>query len=202
MTYPPPSRAGRPPRVRAAEYTPAVLRFPTGDCVTGSLEVISSTGGLLSLPKPLIRGTRIKVMFLTQRGPVLGSAEMLSPISWTEQPFRFVTLAYGDQRRLKAITGDISRPETSRAIPEPVRATVREEPVCTEPIQRERQPVCRELVRSEPARTEFAPVELASMEPVGAQPDWIDKYRAALSQNPPRRPLLERMLGALIPGEK
>ena len=62
--------------------------------MTGSLEVFSSTGGLLSLQKPLIRGTRIKVMFLTQSGPVLGAAEMLSPVSWTQQPFRFVALAY------------------------------------------------------------------------------------------------------------
>src|ERR1700674_3723837 len=105
MTCPPPSLTGRAPRVRATEYTTAVLRFQSGDCVTGRLEVISSTGGLLGLSKPLIRGTRIKVMFLTQTGPVLGAAEMLSPISWTEQPFRFVALAYGDQRRLQAITG-------------------------------------------------------------------------------------------------
>ena len=44
-------------------------------------------------------------MFLTQNGPVLGAAEMLSPVSWTQQPFRFVALAYVDQRRLQAITG-------------------------------------------------------------------------------------------------
>ena len=158
MAYSPPSLAGRPPRVRASEYTPAVLRFPTGDCVTGGLEVISSTGGLLSLKKPLIRGTRIKVMFLSQRGPVLGTAEMLSPVSWTEQPFRFVSLAYGDQRRLQALTG--CSPKLETPIPEP-----------------------------------SAPV-------VDTEPDWIDKYRAAVSQNPPRRPLLERMFEALIPGEK
>lgn len=122
--------------------------------MTGSLEVISSTGGLLGLSKPVIRGTRIKVMFLTQRGPVLGSAEMLSPVSWTQQPFRFVTLAYGDQRRLQALTGCSSKlempiPEQTGSIPD-------------------------------------------------AEPDWIDKYRAAISRNPPRRPLLERMLGVML----
>src|SRR5580704_3573661 len=74
-------------------------------------------GGLLCLPKPLIRGTRIKVMFLTQTGPVLGSAEMLSPVSWTQQPFRFVALASGDQRRLQAITG--CSPKLEMPIPEP-----------------------------------------------------------------------------------
>jgi hypothetical protein len=158
MTAPPPSLACRAPRVRATEYTPAVLRFQSGDCVTGSLEVFSSTGGLLSLQKPLIRGTRIKVMFLTQSGPVLGAAEMLSPVSWTQQPFRFVALAYVDQRRLQAITG------SSLKLEKPV---------------------------AEPA----SPI-------LHTETDWIDKYRAAISSNPPRKALLERVLGVLIPGTK
>lgn len=163
MIAPSPSLASRAPRVRATEYTPAVLRFQSGDCVTGSLEVFSSTGGLLTLPKPLIRGTRIKVMFLTQSGPVLGAAEMLSPVSWTQQPFRFVALAYVDQRRLQAITGS--------------------------------------SVKLEKRVAELAAPELASPFP-HPETDWIDKYRAAVSSNPPRKPLLERVLGALIPGTK
>jgi hypothetical protein len=114
MTGSPPAAACRAPRVRATEYTPAVLRFQCGDCATGSLEVISSSGGLLRLSKPLIRGTRVRVMFLTQRGPVLGAAEMLSPVSWTEQPFRFVALAHADQSRLRAVTG--GSPEISMAL--------------------------------------------------------------------------------------
>src|SRR5882672_7566269 len=150
MTCPPPSLTGRAPRVRATEYTPAVLRFQSGDCVAGSLEVISSTGGLLCLSKPLIRGTRVKVMFLTQRGPVLGAAEMLNPVSWTEQPFRFLALAYEDQRRLQAITGCSSKLE---------------------------MPTSEQTSRS-----------------LDAEPQWIDKYRTAVSRNPPRKRLLERML--------
>ncbi len=93
MPFPVSSLPSRAPRVRTTEYTPAVLRFPSGDTVTGRLEVFSATGGLLCLPKPLIRGTRIRVMFLTPKGPVLGAAEMLTPVSWTQQPFRFVTPA-------------------------------------------------------------------------------------------------------------
>jgi hypothetical protein len=87
--------------------------------VTGNLEVISSTGGLLRLSKPLILGTRIKVMFLTESGPVLGAAEMLSAISWTQQPFRFVALTYGDQRRLQVVTGCSSKLE----MPSPERTS-------------------------------------------------------------------------------
>jgi hypothetical protein len=122
------------------------------------LEVISSTGGLLRLSKPLIRGTRIKVMFVTQGGPVLGAAEMLTPISWTEQPFRFVALAYSDQQRLQAITGCSLKPK----IPKPVQ------------LDHE----------------------------VDTEHQWIDKYRDAVSRNPPPRPLVKRMLEAIMPGTK
>jgi hypothetical protein len=72
--------------------------------MTGGLEVISLTGGLLCLSKPVDPGSRVKVMFLSQNGPVLGAAEMLSPVSWSRQPFRFVALSYGDQRRLQTAT--------------------------------------------------------------------------------------------------
>ncbi len=40
-------------------------------------------------------------MFLTPTGPVLGTAEMLKPVSWGQQPFRFVALEQDDQRRLR-----------------------------------------------------------------------------------------------------
>src|SRR2546429_2130238 len=73
---PQPSPIFRPPRVRMTDFTPAVLRFHDGGCATGSLEVISPTGGLLCLPKSANRGSRVKLMFLTQMGPVLGSAEL------------------------------------------------------------------------------------------------------------------------------
>jgi hypothetical protein len=40
-------------------------------------------------------------MFVTPTGPVLGTAEMLNPVSWNQQPFRFVGLEGDDQRRLQ-----------------------------------------------------------------------------------------------------
>jgi hypothetical protein len=93
----------RSPRVRLADITPAVLRLPDGRRHRGKLETISLTGGLLSMPSMLDPGSRIKLMFLTHTGPVLGAAEMLSPVSTTRQPFRFVALEEGDQRRLRAV---------------------------------------------------------------------------------------------------
>jgi hypothetical protein len=97
-------RFQRPTRVRPAEYTPAVLRIEDGSCTQATLELFSLTGGLLSLPKTLDRGSRARLLFLTQTGPVLGVAEMLRPVSWTEQPFRFVVLHEDDQHRLQAAT--------------------------------------------------------------------------------------------------
>ncbi len=95
-----PSR--RPERVRFAENTPVVLRFPDGRRFSGELQVISVTGGLLSLSPSLQQGSVVKLMFLARTGTVLASAQMLSPIAWDKQPFRFVTLHEDDQSRLRA----------------------------------------------------------------------------------------------------
>ena len=92
----------RPTRVRFAEATPAVLRFPDGRRATGQLQLISITGGLLSVPRPVDKGSQVKLMFLTDSGPVLGAAEMLSPLSWGQQPFRFLALEEGDRRILRS----------------------------------------------------------------------------------------------------
>jgi hypothetical protein len=54
------------------------------------------------------------LMFLTQTGTVLGSAEMLKPVSRDLQPFRFVALDEGNRSRLKVVvrtTLEQSRPE-------------------------------------------------------------------------------------------
>src|SRR5258708_38230756 len=85
----PPRRAAR---LHLAETTVAVLRFKSGRCVPAKLQVLSVTGGLLwlSKPLPLDLGSDAKLMFLIRSGLVLGAAEMLHPISWSLQPFRFV----------------------------------------------------------------------------------------------------------------
>jgi hypothetical protein len=93
--------AMRATRAYFAERTPAVLRLGDGRSVPGKLKVVSLTGGLLSVAHPVETGSNAKLMFLTGAGLVLGSAEMLSPLSWGSQPFRFVALSYDDQNRLK-----------------------------------------------------------------------------------------------------
>jgi hypothetical protein len=84
-----------------AEPTPAVLRLESGANVPGRLKVVSVTGGLLSVAHPLERGSSAKLMFLTETGMVHGVAEMLSPLSWSVQPFRFVGLDRDDQNKLQ-----------------------------------------------------------------------------------------------------
>ncbi len=91
----------RAPRLSLSDNTPAVLRFEDGHRTQGQLEIISVTGGLLALSKPVVRQSRVKLMFVTPTGPVLGTAEMLKPVSWGQQPFRFVGLEKDDQRRLQ-----------------------------------------------------------------------------------------------------
>jgi hypothetical protein len=90
----------RPPRLNLVHSTTAVLRFTSGHQVHGKLRVISVTGGLLCLSSPLNRGSAVKLMFRAETGVVLGTAEMLSPISRTLQPFRFVAIDEDDRSRL------------------------------------------------------------------------------------------------------
>ncbi len=92
----------RAPRFRLAETTPAVLQFQDSRLTPGELEVISRNGGLLSLSKPVDQGSVVTLMFGTHRGPVSGTAEMLRPLSWSHQPFRFVGLEEDDQHRMQA----------------------------------------------------------------------------------------------------
>jgi hypothetical protein len=92
----------RAPRVHLTDFTPAVLRFQDGQRASGQLKVLSVNGGLLSLPDPIDQGSQVKLMFLTHTGAVLGAAEMLSPLTSTHQPFRFVSLPVDDRQRLGA----------------------------------------------------------------------------------------------------
>jgi len=102
MTYPHQVHVNRrAPRFRLAETTPAVLQFQDSRLTPGELQIISRTGGLLSLSKTVNQGSVVKLMFRTHKGPVSGTAEMLCPLSWNHQPFRFVALEEGDQRRMR-----------------------------------------------------------------------------------------------------
>jgi len=93
----------RSPRLQLAEFTPIVLRCRDGHRVSGRLQCISMTGGLVTPASLLPPGALVKLMFVTPKGPVAGMAEMLHPVSWTEQPFKFSAIPKSDQQRLQSV---------------------------------------------------------------------------------------------------
>lgn len=98
-----PNPEKRAQRLRLAEAIPIVLRRQDGQRVAGKLQCVSMTGGLVVPSSLLPPGSMVRLIFVTPKGPVTGTAEMLHPISWTEQPFRFAAIADSDQHRLSAV---------------------------------------------------------------------------------------------------
>lgn len=92
----------RATRFRLAETTSAFLQFQDSRVEASELQIISRTGGLLSLSKLVDVGSLVTFMFRTHKGLVFATAEMLQPISLTHQPFRFVDLREDDKGRLQA----------------------------------------------------------------------------------------------------
>ena len=74
-----------------------------GHRLPAKLKCVSLTGGLVALAPLLPPGSMVKLIFVTPKGPVTGTAEMLRPVSWTEQPFRFAAIPESGQRRLHAV---------------------------------------------------------------------------------------------------
>ena len=101
MSFTPQLHDRRIPRFRLTETTLAVLQFQNGLRMSGELHVVSGNGGLLLLPSLVHQGSVVELRFHTHRGPVLGTAEMLMPITSTQQPFRFVALPESCQRTLQ-----------------------------------------------------------------------------------------------------
>jgi len=93
----------RSPRLRFSHTTPAVLRVGNGQRVRGKVQVVSLTGGLLCLSSPLDEGSQVRLMFLTDAGAMLGTAEMLASISASQQPFRFVKMDDDVEHRLREL---------------------------------------------------------------------------------------------------
>jgi hypothetical protein len=110
------------PRAHLKGQNPAVLRFANGQTTGANLQVISFTGGLLSLSQPVVQGSQVKLIFLTGAGAVLGGAEMLRPVTNGLQPFRFVSLAADDHRRLEALIWRSNQNKSEQAWIEKLRA--------------------------------------------------------------------------------
>jgi hypothetical protein len=114
MNLLPQHAAQRAARINLGDGIPAVLRNQEGSCEQGQLKTVSLTGGLLHLPQGLDKGSSFRLMFVTHTGPVLGTAEMLPPVSNNLQPFRFVSLHQTDKRRLGEAIRTCLEPDNSR----------------------------------------------------------------------------------------
>jgi hypothetical protein len=93
----------RSQRLQLADSIPIVLRHQDGHRIAGKLQCVSLTGGLIVPASILPAGSMVRLIFVTPKGPVIGTAEMLRPVSWTEQPFRFAAIPDSGQHRLRAV---------------------------------------------------------------------------------------------------
>lgn len=85
---------------------PAAIRFEDGRHHLAKLRTLSLTGGLLRLSKPLVPGTLIEVIFMSNGAPILGLAELLTPALETLkclQPFKFIMIDDDDYQRLSSL---------------------------------------------------------------------------------------------------
>jgi hypothetical protein len=87
--------------------TPAVVKLSDGQKTKGNIHLVSITGGLLQLARPLSEGDFVEVAFQTNSGNVEGMAEMLNPVKKGQgsvlQAFRFVALDDDDHQKLRMV---------------------------------------------------------------------------------------------------
>ena len=103
--FPQSNSAKRATRVRFGGSVLAAIRSEASGTVRAKLQMLSTTGGLFVLTKPLEPGDFVDVTFQTSQGAVRGMAEILQPTrkstSGCLQPFRFVALDDEDHARLR-----------------------------------------------------------------------------------------------------
>ena len=151
------------------------------------------------MEKPLDRGSRARVLFLTQTGPVLGMAEMLRPLSWKEQPFRFLTMHEEDERKLRAAT----QPAAEIAIESaPSKVEAAEPGIEHESLRIEAAAPAIDVASSKieesvaPQTEDLAPPQKFTPALDTGDP-WIKKYRTAIYDTPPPQ---KRFFGKLFAG--
>ena len=106
MTYfPQPNSVTRATRVKLGGQVLVVIRSEVSGSVRAKLHVLSATGGLFIVARPLELGDFVQVKFQTSKGAVCGMAEMLKPTRQSTagclQPFRFVALEDEDHTKLR-----------------------------------------------------------------------------------------------------
>ncbi len=91
-------------RVKFGGSILVAIRSEASGTARAKLQLLSATGGLFVLAKPLEVGDFVQVTFQTSQGAVRGMAEILPPTRKSTfgclQPFRFVALDDEDHARL------------------------------------------------------------------------------------------------------
>lgn len=93
----------RPPRVKLAGTVLILLLLENGRQLRARLHQLSTTGGLISLDKPLDEGIKVELAFHVGKSTVRGKARVLFPMWATQgclQPFKFDELPEEDLRKL------------------------------------------------------------------------------------------------------
>src|SRR5215471_9282506 len=125
VTRLPQSEPGRrSPRLRLAEDTPIAIRCLDGKRVSGNLRCVSMTGGLVTPTSLIPPGSLVSVIFVTPKGPVVGTAQMLHPVSWKEQPFRFTAVLDSYKHRLQAMIQSTAAKTVTNGIAAPYNWSV------------------------------------------------------------------------------
>src|SRR5580704_14617024 len=110
--FPQPHPSRRAARVQLGDSVLAAIRLEDGRRTKAKLQTISTTGGLLQLPRSLGNGSFVELACQTQSGPVHGMAEILTPARKTTegvlQAFRFVALEDDDNSRLRTSLDNVS----------------------------------------------------------------------------------------------
>jgi hypothetical protein len=95
----------RPFRVKLRGSVLALVRLPNRRSIRASFQVLSTTGGIIHLEKPLDEKLEVEFIFHIQRSTIRCHAQMLFPMWATQgwmQPFRFLDLSDDSRQSLDA----------------------------------------------------------------------------------------------------
>jgi hypothetical protein len=104
--FPQPHPRRRATRILMTKPVTAIVVQEDGQHSNCKLQIVSVTGGLLQVGKPLSTGNFVELAFQANSSTVHGMAEMLSPMAEGEgslQPFRFIALDDDDHHALRML---------------------------------------------------------------------------------------------------
>lgn len=95
----------RPFRVPLSGAVLVLVRLPNGRELRAALQVLSTTGGLIHIKKPLDEKIQVELVFHVDQATIRARGQMLFP-TWAAngwlQPFRFVDMPEASRKELEA----------------------------------------------------------------------------------------------------